>query len=112
MKSTLRKVSAVVVVGLTLGLLAGCASIDDGDATIYSKEFSAAHKERYTVLVGKVPVPQTRNVPDRWYIYLSQDDETFTYEVTEGTFEQIQDGDIVCIADGNIVRWDACNLAQ
>lgn len=112
MKNTLRKVSAITAVCLTVGLLAGCSSIDDGDATVYSKEFSAAHKERYHIMAGKVLVPQTRNVPDRWYIYLSQDDERFTYSVPESTFEQVKEGNIVCIADGDIVRWDACNLAQ
>lgn len=112
MKNTLRKVATIAAVSVGLGIFAGCASIDDGDATIYSKEFSAAHQERYTVLAGKVPVTRTRNVPDRWYIYLSQDDERFTYEVPEGTFEKVKEGDVVCIAEGNIVRWDPCNLAQ
>jgi len=78
-------------------LLIGCNKLDSG--IVVDKEFVPAHTERYYIMIGKVLTPQTRRVPEKWYITIEGEHNNRIKReknsISKSDYESINIGDFI-----------------
>lgn len=103
----MKNIKTAFLLGIVLFILSGCGNkITSGK--VYEKEFIPAHEETQLMPIissnGKttktILIPQTRNVPDKWYIKIQSEKpdedgkyQKETYCVSEDIFNQYEVGD-------------------
>ena len=95
----IKKVASVAGIALASLMLVGCTPVTAG--TVVSHEFTPAHKTTTSSCHGTKPIictPTTHRYDDQWEVELSAenkdgDTETSWVEVSESTYNDLQDGD-------------------
>lgn len=85
---------SLVILGLlSLGIIffsdymLGSEKQDTG--IIIDKRFEPSHTETLYVKVGNITVPQTRRVPDKWYVKIEINDLTDNFYMDENSWNQM-----------------------